>query len=266
LSVDPAVRSFAVEPGAFMERSPTSEWIEGDGYTLVCGATPTMNLVEQIRCTGESLDRAIVEVRIALAERERTWVQWLLAPSSTPVDAEDRLRAAGLVPGTGVPYEYRSAALALVTEPPGAPAGVAVRELVTADEMTAGVDVQFRAFGIDGTRRAAEAPAHPASWLEASARGAVGTFGAMIDGELAGVARASFTPCGAFLMGGSTLPRFRGRGAYHALVRARWDAAAGRETPALVTHAGRMARPILEQLGFVRVGELRALVDEGPWR
>jgi hypothetical protein len=64
------------------------------------------------------------------------------------------------------------------------------------------------------------------------------------------------------LFGGATLPEARGRGAYRALVAARWEDAVARETPILVTQAGPMSRPILTQLGFRDVCEIRILLDE----
>jgi len=42
-------------------------------------------------------------------------------------------------------------------------------------------------------------------------------------------------------------------------VRARWDEAVRRGTPALAVGAGAMSRPILERLGFVQVLEFRRL-------
>ena len=53
----------------------------------------------------------------------------------------------------------------------------------------------------------------------------------------------------------------RGRGAYRALVRARWDAAVERGTPALTVMAGSMSAPILDRLGFATVGEGDGLED-----
>jgi hypothetical protein len=55
--------------------------------------------------------------------------------------------------------------------------------------------------------------------------------------------------------------RARGRGAYRGLLRARWDEAAARETPALMTEAGAMSCPILERLGFEPVGHVHMLLD-----
>ena len=53
-----------------------------------------------------------------------------------------------------------------------------------------------------------------------------------------------------------------GLGAYRALVRARWEAAAARGTPVLTVGAGAMSRPILERLGFSIVGWADNLLDE----
>ncbi|HEU5212144.1 MAG TPA: hypothetical protein VFU10_05190 [Gaiellaceae bacterium] len=71
---------------------------------------------------------------------------------------------------------------------------------------------------------------------------------------------------GLLLHGGATLPEARGRGAYRALLRARWDEAVARGTPALITQGGSMSRPILERAGFRRVGHIHMLVDDFGWR
>jgi predicted GNAT family N-acyltransferase len=55
------------------------------------------------------------------------------------------------------------------------------------------------------------------------------------------------------LDGAATLPRARGRGAYRALIAARWDEAAARGTPGLVVQAQETSRPILERCGFAVV-------------
>ena len=69
------------------------------------------------------------------------------------------------------------------------------------------------------------------------------------------------TEHGLLLYGGATLPHARGRGAYRALLRVRWDDAVALGTPALITQGGAMSRPILERLGFERVGEVDVLLD-----
>ena len=80
---------------------------------------------------------------------------------------------------------------------------------------------------------------------------------AYADGRPVARGSASFGEGGVTLFGGSTLPEARGRGAYRALVAARWEDAVARGTPVLVTQAGPMSRPILVRLGFREVCEIR---------
>ena len=84
---------------------------------------------------------------------------------------------------------------------------------------------------------------------------------AWIDGEPVATARAVFADAGALLISGGTLEAARGRGAYRALVRSRWDDAVARGTPALVVQAGVMSRPILDRLGFQPVSHVEILLD-----
>lgn len=84
-------------------------------------------------------------------------------------------------------------------------------------------------------------------------------YAAWLDGRIASVGRAAFTRVGGYLTGGATAGWARGRGAYRAVVRARWDAAVERGTPALAVGAGDMSRPILEGLGFRQVLQFRRL-------
>ena len=87
------------------------------------------------------------------------------------------------------------------------------------------------------------------------------TFVALVDGEVVGQAAVIFGAHAGFLVGGSTKKEMRGRGVYRALVRARWDAAVERGTPALTVKAGRMSHPILERLGFQVIGWENWLLD-----
>ena len=74
-------------------------------------------------------------------------------------------------------------------------------------------------------------------------------------------ADAIFLPCGVVMCGGATLPEGRGKGAYRALVAARWEEGRKRGTPTLITQAGAMSRPILGRLGFEEVVQIHVLVD-----
>jgi len=83
-----------------------------------------------------------------------------------------------------------------------------------------------------------------------------------MDGELVSAGTAAPVSEGLLLYGGATAPHARGRGAYRALLRARWDEATARGTPALITQGGAMSRPILERAGFAPVGHIHILLDE----
>ena len=85
---------------------------------------------------------------------------------------------------------------------------------------------------------------------------------AWLDREIVSAGTCASTPHGLLLYGGATVSRARGRGAYRALLRARWDEAMALGTPALITQGGSMSRPILERLGFEPVGHVHMLLDE----
>ena len=53
----------------------------------------------------------------------------------------------------------------------------------------------------------------------------------------------------------------RGRGAYRALVAARWETAVELGTPALAIQAGAMSRPVLERCGFQALCSVLTLQD-----
>jgi hypothetical protein len=59
------------------------------------------------------------------------------------------------------------------------------------------------------------------------------------------------------------LEGMRGRGAYRALLAARWIEAVGLGKPALVIQAGAMSRPILERSGFESLCRIDMLEDPG---
>ena len=87
------------------------------------------------------------------------------------------------------------------------------------------------------------------------------TFVARVEGRVAGTVSGVYCPLGGVGYGAATAPWARGRGAYRALVRARWDEAVRRGTPAFVTQGGTMSGPILRRLGFEDVCLVRRLQD-----
>ena len=150
----------------------------------------------------------------------------------------------------------------VMTEPPegGPAAGVEVRPVDSPEQLVEAHWIARIGFGmepedddLDEAARDLESQRELGTWV---------SYLAYVDGRPVAQAQATFTPHGVVMNGGSTLPDARGRGAYRALVRTRWEAAAERGTPALVTQAGAMSKPILERLGFHAVCEIRILLDD----
>ena len=134
------------------------------------------------------------------------------------------------------------------------------RAVLSIEELRTAVELGLEAFG-DAEWRREIALANIADDWEREGQ-LIRNFLAFVDGEPVGSARTAYLEQGAVLLiSGAVLERARGRGAYRALVRARWDDAAERGTPALIVHAGRMSRPILERLGFQAVAEIDVLED-----
>ena len=187
-------------------------------------------------------------------------VTWWIGPSARPRDVVERLRQAGLVePADRV---GRLIALALQHQPADTPAGVDVHRIETYDDFVAAREVQWDAFETPLDRRDEGRRRLRAEFDESMANGVPVGYLGTLDGRAA--ATAMSLPCerGVFLIAGSTAPWARGRGLYRALVRARWDDAVARGTPALVTQANpETSYPILKRLGFEDVCEIVRLED-----
>ena len=173
---------------------------------------------------------------------------WWLTERSTP--DERSFLAAGLQRDES---DYLHAAMILTTAPP-AVEGVETRRIETFEEFVESRRLALDAFANPHQRVPTEEEL-AAEWEQQVNP----TFAAWLDGRMASVGRAIFTRAGGYLMGGSTATWARGRGAYRAVVRARWDEAVRRGTPALAVGAGPMSRPILERLGFEQVLQFRRL-------
>jgi hypothetical protein len=191
-------------------------------------------------------------VRAALAERGRTQTQWEVGSAAPPGLVEALLERGLARDGDGY-----AVALVLQREPPPPATGLTARRVETFDEYAAANAVQWAAF----ESSAAEIEEARAS-LEQRYHDTVNLMhGVWLEGELVCTGTATPSEHGLLLYGGATLPKARGRGAYRALNRARWDSAVELGTPALITQGGSMSRPILEHLGFERVGEVHMLLD-----
>jgi hypothetical protein len=246
------LREIAEYPNSFGPLAPGDERIETGRYTLCVGAGSTWNTVQRQRFPLEEVDEVLAEVRDALRSRERTQTQWEIG-SSAPPGLVEALIERGLVLDKD-PY---AVALVLTREPPAIAPIFTARRVETLEELEASARVQWEAFEatpreVEEARRLLPERFRDSPHLRHSV---------WLDGEVVCTGTATPTEHGLLLYGGATLARARGRGAYKALIRARWDDAVARGTPALITQGGSMSRPILERLGFERVGEVHMLLD-----
>jgi hypothetical protein len=247
------LREIAEYPNSFGPLGPKDERIETDRYTLCMGAGKTWNTVQRQRFRGEEVDDILEEVRSLLRARGRGRTQWEIGSSAEPPDLVELLLARGLVPDKD-PY-----AVALVlTETPPPVAGIVARRVETFEEYVAANEVGWQAFEMPEDEVAEARALLPQRWREAPTI----THAAWLDDEIVSAGTCAPTPHGLLLYGGATVSRARGRGAYRALLRARWNEAMSRGTPTLITQGGSMSRPILERLGFEPVGHVHMLLDE----
>jgi hypothetical protein len=229
---------------------PGEERIVADRYVLWLGAgqDPHLNVAQRFRFRAGELDEVRAEIHGHLRARGRSVCTWEVGTHATPADLVERLHALGLVDD-----EPDDLAIGMVlTEPPAveAPDDLEVRVARTGEELLAAARIAAVAFG--GPEPATPPPFQGPERL---------VYVAYADGRPIARAGASFGPKAVSLFGGATSPEARGRGAYRALVAARWRDAVERGTPVLVTQAGAMSRPILARVGFREVCEIRILVD-----
>ena len=246
------LREVAEYPNSFSPLGENEELLDTGRYTLYIGAGSTWNTVQRQRFALDEVDDVLAEVRDTLRSRGRTQTAWEVG-SSAPAGLVEALLERGVKPDKD-PY---AVALVLNHEPPAIAPGLSARQVETLEELEAAMAVQWEAFestpeeieearGLLPERFRQRLYLRHAVWL---------------DGEIVCTGTAAPTEHGLLLYGGATKVTARGRGAYRALIRARWDDAVALGTPALITQGGSMSRPILERLGFEQVGEVHMLLD-----
>lgn len=248
------LREMAEYPNSFGPLGPGDERIETDRFMLCMGAGKRSNTVQRQRFRADEVDDVLAEVRSLLRERGRDRTQWEIGSAAEPPNLVELLLERGVVRDKD-PY---AVAVLLTEEPPPGPSDISARRVETFDEFVAAHAVQAEAFGVPADEIAESSAALADRWRDTPNL----MHAAWLDGEIVSAGISAPTPRGLLLYGGATLERARGRGAYRALVRARWDEAVARETPALMTQAGAMSRPILERLRFKPVGHVHMLIDE----
>jgi len=246
------ILELAENANTYTPLGPTDERVVTDRYVLWMGRgdQPGWNVAQRFRLRPDEVEAVRAEIHAHVRRRGRTACSWEVGSSATPPDLVERLNAIGLVDDEPDPLAIGMVLTQPPAEPP--PADVEVRRARTREEHYDAERIAAVAFGM-GEPAADRGPEEPTPGIE--------TYLAYVDGRPVARGTAAFTEHGATLFGGATLPEARGRGAYRALVAARWDDAVARGTPALVTQAGRMSRPILERLGFRAVCEIRILLD-----
>ena len=224
--------------------------VQGPTFASVCAPSVGNGEVEQL----------LRDVRAIAPVAKRPC--WWIGPSARPAGIVEELEQLGLTePLDRVPRVH---ALATASEPEGLGPEIEARMVETFEDFTASAELRFDVFDAPPERREAER-GHYAAYFEESQRVGIPVwFVAFLEGRIAGTAGAIPSPHGVFLIGGATATWARGRGVYRSLVRARWDYATARGTPALVTHAqADSSYPILLRIGFEPVCEIRRLEDRG---
>jgi GNAT superfamily N-acetyltransferase len=209
---------------------------------------------------GPSVDGAVTMVREWFAACGRERFVWLVGPSTTPTDLERRLLDLGAEPNPG---GAEMMAMVLDCEPPPSPADVELRRVETFADYAAMWEIRFEGFGMPDEERDAIRATLPERWTATADDHSRWGYLAFVEGVPVAEGSVRRTVHGPlWLAGGVTLPSFRGRGIYRALVRARWDDAVRLGARALVVNANvDTSYPILERLGFRAVGRVRLLAD-----
>jgi GNAT superfamily N-acetyltransferase len=253
--MDAAMLELAEEPGLWIGPDPTSVTVATAGYSVVTWGRRAS--VQRLRLEGMDVARALDEVRAIGQAHDVTEMTWWVGELTTPHNLGDRLRDLGLVPDAEVPT---LTSLTIDHKPAGTPA-IDVRRVESYDDFIRALELDWEVWGLPEEIRAARRANGLRHWQLLSADGDTGHYLAFVDDEPVGFGRAVFTPAAAVLLGGATLPAARGHGVYTALVHARWDEAVERGTPRLAVSGGAMSAPILERLGFRRIGSIELLVD-----
>jgi hypothetical protein len=256
--IDAELLEYALTPDRFApipEGSSVTRF--DDGRICVIQGT-TWAGISGPRFREEELDEVIALVHdLVPAEKRQTW--WI-SPSAQPENLVGLLEARGFRLAPDGP-ECR--AMVLTSAPPTSPPGIEVRRIETFEDFIAARDVQWDAFDIPEDRRAVQRVHMRSEFDESIEHGTPRTFLALLDGRPAATGMTIASDRGVFLIAGSTATWARGRGLYRALVRARWDYAVERGTPALVTEAlVGTSYPILQRLGFTDVGTIWRLEEK----
>lgn len=229
---------------------PPGVHAEGDGpiVRIVGRHLGFISSPRDLDLDGMALDALIARQRNFFAARGEA-VEWKTRGHDRPADLPQRLTAAGFVSEQRETVLIGTAENAAATQP-SLPAGVTVRQVSDDADMHRIAEMTSEVWGEDRSWLAAA--------LIAAVHGGAGrtvVVAAEAGGRIVSTARLEFEPGTEFagLWGGCTLPAWRGRGIYRALVARRAHMAAARGVRYLQVDASDDSRPILERLGFTAV-------------
>jgi len=255
----PTLQDVAEDAFAYIEGA-TVEFERRDELVLRNMPSPHPLFGAALRPRLSDVDAAIAHARAWFAERGREAYMWFVSDAARPVDLGDRLLAAGAVPDPEDPVY-----LGMVLEREPEPAdGVEVRKVDTFEDHCGAVELTWRSFGFTEEQKVELRPRLRERYDHHRNHDTNERFIAVVDGRIVGAGSVAYLPGCAYLLGGNVAEEARGRGVYRALVRARWDEAVARGTPALVVQAGHISSPILERLGFETVCTVHAFLDTTP--
>ncbi len=196
---------------------------------------------------GAALDRLIARQRDRFAALGQA-VEWKTCGHDLPADLPERLRAAGFEP-----EDEEAVLLAPVAEVAAAPAppeGVVLRRVSGRADLARIAAFQSAVWGQDWGWLADDLAARISADPEGTAVLVAEAAGEVVSAAWL-VARRSQGYAG--LWGGSTLPAWRGRGVYRAMVAERARLAVGLGVRHLQVDASPDSAPILRRLGFTAV-------------
>jgi ribosomal protein S18 acetylase RimI-like enzyme len=203
------------------------------------------------RVTWSDLDAvtadAVIAAQVAFFAARGEAFEWKLFDYDEPADLGARLAAAGLVPEEEELVMAAPTARVAAAAGGARPDGVRVEQVHGPAGVAALMEVAEQAFGADKPELRAALLAAQEAWPDA-----VVLVVAFAGDQPVSAARAEFLPGRDFagLWGGGTLPDWRGRGLYRALVGLRAALAAERGYRYLQVDALPTSQPILARLGF----------------
>ncbi|HEX6349823.1 MAG TPA: hypothetical protein VF160_10595 [Candidatus Dormibacteraeota bacterium] len=205
------------------------------------------NHVCLVRTRAERVPALLAEARAFFGAHQVPYA-WILDPGVEPPDLEQLLLAHGLRLLEELTVMVLPAAVDLEAPAPGITFLDGLRDF---DSFRIAAEIQAAAFG------GGVPPGLEARWEEIEPGQNRHLVIACAGGVPAATGWAWVTPRGTQLNAGASLPEFRGRGLYRATVWERWRLARAAGSPGLTVQAASASQPILERLGFRRVGNWR---------